>query len=353
MSINFKNRIKTLSEKDFSEILLFRDEYSAKEKLIIDQEARNRFFTNKEFNGADDEYVISGHLVENHGIKHNLVYSGSVAFIVVLVLIFGFIFVKNYKSNSNRNLASSNVNEINETAKANSNSDKNNIANMPVVTGKDDKLNADKNQPQILPEPQKPLNSNVLNAESDKKRADSAIAALKNATETKVEQTSPSNKEISNKVVAINEVDQKEQKTETTENQEAKNTLPEKKVISDKTETQEANSKETFEVSSKQKNQVSDISEISKDNLKLLLQFQYKWANENVARYKFADYYIEQNTKIIFKLNENASDSVNFYRQNHIPKFIDRYWKSLSKELGANFPNTKMDIIFVKFNEEL
>jgi hypothetical protein len=67
MGIAFKKTIKSLSDQGLSELFLSRDEFSGKEISLIEQEARNRFFSNKDFNGDDDEYLGFGNVSKSKG----------------------------------------------------------------------------------------------------------------------------------------------------------------------------------------------------------------------------------------------------------------------------------------------
>lgn len=77
MGIAFKKKIKSLSDQALSELFLSRDEFSGKEISLIEQEARNRFFSNKEFNGEDDEYPGFGIMPKSRGFFTRFVTSGS------------------------------------------------------------------------------------------------------------------------------------------------------------------------------------------------------------------------------------------------------------------------------------
>lgn len=368
MAQSFKIKLQKLSDDEFSEILVNRDLFTGKKLMLLDQEARNRYFSNKEFNGENDVYINPEKTESVFEKVNTMMWVTSIAGVFLIAALF-IVLTRNFFTEKPVELAVNETKAILPEQKS----------AQPDESGyfKPDKQNT------VLPFGEVKTDASSLN---EKQIANSQPSTLQPMTDLSIENqgNAESKKPVEVNLPIQNEIINKEPVSATSgkQDEEKKTSLPENSKqnpsiseINDnrnqiknqagsgsdekrdqKKEQQsiqkESSPTETSKVVSETP-YMFKISELSTEHLRQLVKFQNEWAHIQTTLKGVVDYYVDGNVAIKFILNQPYSDSVNQYQRRIIPILTGKYWKDLEKELGEKFPRTPMQISFVRFDSEL
>lgn len=369
MTQSFKIKIHNLSDDEFSEILVNRDSFSRKELRILDQEARNRYFANREFNGENDVYYNPEVSETPEDKSKNVIILGSLAGVLLLVSLFFFI-SRNQIIEKPVELAI--VNSGNQTDGQNGIISQRTEDNKP----KGENLSSNVENENNALKPPSSDDHNIISStdqsssRTDKSVVDQKLAETHKTQETKIPVVNEVTKEESGNKSTIQKTEEKkaplpevpkkdDPKNMITENVNQTNKKPDN-VSMDQSKIEAQDQKpdndqsptEPSEIASKMPRE-SKISDLSTEHLRQLVKFQNEWADKQTSLKGVEDYYVDGNIAIKFILIQSYSDSVNLYQQRFVPTLTSKYWQDLEKELGAKFPRTPMKISYVKFDAEL
>lgn len=359
MGQSFKLKLEKLTDEEFSELLVNRDMFTGRKLSLIDQEARNRYFSNKDFNGENDAYYNPDILSDQSQIALNLrkvaIVAGGVAFVVLMF----FIVSSLIKQKSEPVLFTENQ-EITQI-------DHSDPMAKEELKAPENKMSSDQNLTtngvQSLPNNDQPQASGVVRiSEPDKMLSESTekpvnhenSQAVKNIETTQqVSQNPPvqiaENKNGKNQGVRGGETVRNTQTANSNQQKEPAD-IKNKPEPEKKSENQKVTVTEEPDTEMNEKSRTSKISNLSTEQLRQLVKFQNEWAFKQTTAKGVIDYYVDGNTAIKFILNQAYSDSVNTFQTRFVPNLTTKYWSDLEIELGKQFPKTSIQIQFVRFD---
>jgi len=361
MAQSFKIKLEQLSDEEFAELLISRDMFSGKKLRLIDQEARNRYFSNKEFNGENDIYLNPGAGYVQAEKTNNIFYFASVSG-VLLVVVLVFFIVKNFiKEDTDQIVTTDNeliVNQSNtiqenkpaiiqyENQNSNTNQDQTNVL---VSVDKDKSQTVDlKQKSEVNPDP-------VISAEAksnpDKNMTIEPGAAIADTEKQQIQVVEDKKAQITEKPKQEPSKTTISDKANSQKNQPdlSKKETPEK--IAEQTKKKESITTKPSQNQNSKPHEFK-IAELSTELMRQLVKFQNEWAFKQTSVKGVVDYYVDANVAIKFILSQPYSDSVSQYQQRYVLNLTGKYWKDLEKELGTQFPRTPMIISFVRFDAE-
>lgn len=369
MAQSFKIKIHKLSDKEFSEILVNRDSFTGKKLRILDQEARNRYFANKEFNGENDVYYNPDVIETVEDKRKNIALITSLAGVLLIVSLF-FLISRNGNNEKSVELAVNNTEapadepkvNINEKPVGNKPEEENLLS--PVV-------DKDKTSTSALSDDgNKILPTNQSTSSPDKSIENQELTDTRKTQETKMPVVNEVIKQEPGKSSTIQKTEEKkaplleepkknDPKNAIIENVNQTNKKPDNGSLDQRkieAQDQKPNNDQSPAESSENVSKLpreNKISDLSTENLRQLVKFQNEWADKQTSLKGVEDYYVDGNIAIKFILNQSYTDSVNQYQQRFVPILTSKYWQDLEKALGAKFPRTPMKISYVKFDTEL
>lgn len=358
MGQSFKLQLEKLTDEEFMQLLVNRDTFTTKKLRMIDQEARNRYFSNKDFNGEKDVYFNPEVKINDPGKGSDWVKISALAGGVVFLVLMFFIISNLVKNDS----VPTQVIEKQELA---------HIDYPKVTDGEENKIP----EKEIISEPvqnqsskdiQPAKNEDIskatsvekiagadqsLSGNADRKENQENIQPVSGKTsEPQTGQNSQKqvveNKNIQNQGVMTSE---STKKTQTHELKQPTDT-GKKSVTVETAEKQKVTKPEEVTKDGDDKPRMYKITDLSTEQLRQLVKFQNEWAFRQTNAKSVIDYYVDGNAAIKFILNQTYSDSVSNYQQRFVPNLTRKYWTEFEKELGNQFPKTSIQIQFVRFD---
>jgi hypothetical protein len=365
----FRNKLKTLSDQDFLDRLIHHDVYPCKYFPAMEKEARNRFFTNRHFNGDNDEYVHPD-TYQPTLVNRGKIVAGSVMIVVLAALTFVLLFTLRHNDLSSVRTTSTERTGTSVNTPAGPSPDKSTVAitaadavkadKTPTVSENKDKPNQEiiaekpaisaKAVPSATPEPthQKQLqwesSYRPLYVIPEKQVQLVATAEVEDNTPDPIDD---------HELLAQNEQPETElaipEKAETEAPAE-----PKQEITKPEPKPEEKPKTEPAAVAAKEP--ISDYSNVSQLTVPLLRQFIpfiNDWAYQQTQQPGIKDYYVENNSLVNLVLTREYSDSLAAFQQQKAAQLMNRYYAALKTALGEEFPQVRINIKFVKYNTDL
>jgi hypothetical protein len=385
----FKNKLKSLDDIEFLNYFRNRDGYSHKLVRMIEQEARNRYFSNKEFNGQDDEYMHPVLESQRKERIHNTIRKSTVSFALVFVMAAAFYFipVDYFPKITYSNVAGQIAQWYGQLGGKPS-------GTVAVTASDDDRKNQEIHVSDIEDREAKPVEKKIhkteveksTNGEMDKKTvvdekpASTAVTTLKSKPQPDIEKPVEIKKDVITHSPVPEPFDKNEQTKTIVENSPEKKIEP--SVAQEKTQEQTAvqppfdselalskdsatalMEKKTTEkdiVRSPDQNEPHQISNeitsaqmLSTSQLRLYIPFLNDWAFKQTRQADITDYFVESNSIVSFKISKEQSAFIETFKDPKTQLLMQSYWKNLDAELGSDFPRIAIEIKFLRFDDDL
>ncbi|NCA83965.1 MAG: hypothetical protein EOM83_00145 [Clostridia bacterium] len=371
----FRNKLKTLSDQDFLDRLTHHDVYPRKYFAAMEQEARSRFFSNRHFNGENDEYVHPDTLQPTLTTRRNIV-TGTIMIVGAAALTIVLLFALRTTDLSSLTTATTNRTNTSINKPASPSPDKNTIAAIDddAETNTASELaNTDlSDQPfsdeksaasadAVSPTPAVISHKKYLTWEAsyrplyvipEKKVVPAATAAETEAIipdEIRDNQLLAQNSEPETESAAAIEAAPK-----VADQPKEEFAKPEPKLEKDIPVAEEKPN--TADNPATAKEPISDYSTVSQLSVPLLrkfIPFINDWAYKQTLQPGIKDYYVENNSLVHLVLTREYSDSVAAFQQQKAAQMMTRYYSALKTSLGEDFPRVPIEIKFVKYNTDL
>jgi len=365
---SFKLKLQKLSDEEFSEIMVNRDLFTGKKLLLLDQEARNRYFTNKEFNGENDVYVNPDVTIPIIDKRTGIYLATSIAGALLIVALFFLVPRYIFTERPDELAVAETEAQINqqETTKVNESGNYKPEEQKKLVPSGEDKENtASSLTKEGISATQSAAPSTIIdkpieNQESaiEKKTQEVNQPIQNDVIKQEPEKVIPPKEAEEKKTLLPDESKKNTPKTDITTNEDQGKNQPgdgsevKSDLIKEQQPSQEEHSPTESKVASETPH-LFKITELSTEHLRQLVKFQNEWAHKQTTVKGVVDYYVDGNVAIKFILSQPYSDSLNQYQRRLVPNLTGKYWKDLEKELGEKFPKTPMQITFVRFDTEL
>jgi len=381
----FKNKLRSLDDIEFLNYLRNKDNYPQKLIGLIEQEARKRYFSNREFNGQDDEYIHPAVQNLNAERKRRLLRKTStlVAFVVI-----AFATVYLMQANFLQNISFSNISEqigqlINNPVQTPPVDDGIIVLTEPDEENDDQKANESEN----LDQNGDLQSSNLQISETQPEKvthqalADyvpSHIVSAPRAVDSRIEPDTEKPKEkivepeiqefapetTSIKTPVKTDLKEEQKVPEKIEKIVGQTTLPAIEAPKISTETDEtavvakipaANEKKPLKEPhiNESEADITNAQMLSNKLLRRYIPFLYDWAQRQTLQAEITDYFIENNSIVSFKISKAHSDFIEDFKETKLQSLMNNYWNSLDNELGKDFPRTTIVIRFLRFDDDL
>jgi hypothetical protein len=376
----FRNKLKTLSDQDFLDKLIHHDVYPHKYYAAMEQEARNRFFSNRYFNGEDDEYINPDSFQPTLATRRNIV-AGTVMLLAVAVLSFVLLYLLNFNDFSSIRAVFVDRADKSLNTSAKPSPDKNTIATTATTAGdkanESNKITApsnNKNNPDQIIDKESATTTDavpeVITVAKQKKYLEWEASyrplyvipekqVISVATAADVEENTPASAE-NNQLLAQN-MQQEIEKAASEKTVTETAATPKQEIIKPEPapETKVAVAEETPKTEPAAvaiKEPISDYSNVSQltvPQLRKFIPFINDWAYQQTQRPGIKDYYIENNSLVNLVLTRDYSDSLAAFQQQKPSQMLNRYYGALKTVLGEDFPRVRIEIKFLKYNADL
>jgi hypothetical protein len=385
----FKNKIRSADDNEFLNYWRNKDKYPQKLIYYIEQEARNRFFSNKDFNGDDDQYVHPVILSQLKTKRRKRLINSSLALSILLLISGLFYFLPSSFYNNltypdfplqiaqwfdgmqltPEPASNGAVAMVNKEKEENAN---NQLVSETKTPATDEAALSDANKEAV----EKPKESNLKPVDQPLTNTDSKVVAAK--TEAVVDESTVKAKDTKNSVengMTNNAATKKStQPTTTAEsatgkiaNLEVAAETPEVKSPAPVTEQPKAaddsgvtkNPEPEVEpvlLKTNLPNEAEDITNaqmLSNALLREYIPFLNDWAFKQTQQKEISDYYVENNSLVNFKITKMYSDSIPAFKDKKLQLLMKNYWESLDATLGPDFPRIAIAIKFLRFDDEL
>ncbi len=374
----FRNKLKTLSDQDFLDKLIHHDIYPRKYYPVIEQEARSRFFSNRHFNGENDNYIHPNTLRPT-ATRKNIV-TGTVMIVAAAVLVFVLLYSLStnhlpYLHTTSASRAGSTIkppadpSPANQSiiAVANEDADNENISTQPetVNPDKSDQIVHDQNsassEPTVASPVENPKRNKYLQWEASYRpiyvTPEKQVVPVE--TPLEAEETTPAPIE-DNQQLAQNTQPEVEPAvpeklvTETTAPAKQEIASPEKPILEKEIPVAEKPNSEPTVVTNKEPlSDYSNVSQLSVPMLRKFIPFINDWAYQQTQMPGIKDYYVENNSLVNLVLTREYSDSLAAFQHQKAPQMMNSYFSALKAKLGEDFPHVQIEIKFLKYNADL
>lgn len=344
---SFKNKLRSLNEDEFIEYLQNKDEYPKKHRPYIAQEARNRYFSNKHFNGDDDQYINpKSQFLRRIRRKKRIKNTSAVLSLLIVATALFFIIQTNPRIGDQFVTIFQSQNKTKENTPLKN--------NAPIVIAKNDealKPQGDKQKKTPIKTEETAADKTAIKPKSKQLEISKTKEQLPSESETDIKkETQKNNSTVPSPPPPIKEQDQKKPtatpvKSEPTAQANEGNTS-----MANKNEIEK-----NPEIKPKKEpiNNLHDASELSTTRLREFIPFLNDWAYQQTNLPGIADYYVENNSIVNFKLTAEYADSIGPFQQHKSKQFIEKYRKDLSTKLGNSFPKIDIKIRFVDSETDL
>jgi hypothetical protein len=365
----FRNKLKTLSDQDFINRLIHHDVYPRKYFPAMEQEARNRFFTNRHFNGDNDEYVHPDTYQPTLANRGKIV-AGTVMIVVLAALTFVLFFT--LRNNDPSPIRTTSVDHTSTPVytPADPSPEKSTVAVTTADATKTDKTpevseNKDKPDQKIIAE--KPAISakavSSVTPEPNQQKYlqwESSYRPLYVIPEKQVNPIATAKAEENtpdpiddNELLAQNE----QPETELAIPEKAITELPvepKQEITKPEPKPEEKPKTEPATVAAKEPiSDYSNVSQLTVPQLRQFIPFINDWAYQQTQQPGIKDYYVENNSLVNLVLTREYSDSLAAFQQQKASQMMNRYYAALKTALGEEFPQVRINIKFVKYNTDL
>lgn len=386
ISWTFKNKIRSADDNEFLQFWRNKDNYPQKLIYLIEQEARNRFFSNKDFNGEDDQYVHPVIMSQQKIKQRKRLINSSLALSVLLLVSGVFLLLPSSFYNTfsypdvpvqiaqwfNGIRFVPDPAEVQPVAMMEEDKEENAVEVLPddnktsapdAAPGKAVKKDIEKDiKPTVIPsdKPVKLSDSKAPDTKSEgaAKPADAhAMQPKKNvtnppsdieATKAKAKTTTPAEVE-SGKISTI-------VTTQGTSVESTPTPVAEQPKVVEATVSKPEPKVEPSVPKTATPGNVEDITNaqmLSNTLLREYIPFLNDWAFKQTQLPEISDYYVENNSLVNFKITKMYSDSIPAFKNEKLQMLMKNYWKNLDAELGTDFPRIAIAIKFIRFDDDL
>jgi hypothetical protein len=385
----FKNKIRSADDNEFLNYWRNKDKYPQKLIYYIEQEARNRFFSNKDFNGDDDIYVHPVILsqLKNNRRKRLLKISLTLSVLLLISGLFYFL-PSSFYSNFTYPVIPVQIAQWFDGMQLKPDPATNNAVAM-VEKEKDENTKtplATESKTPVTDEAavtdaiedivEKPKQADLQPVGQPGKNTDSKVAgdkpeALANASTVKKKDTKNSVANRGTISAAPKKVTEPtttpESETGIIANPDISTETPEvnpptpvtdqPKVADDAGTTTKPEPKvEPVALKTDLPQDSEDITNaqmLSNTLLREYIPFLNDWAFKQTQQQEISDYYVENNSLVNFKITKMYSDSIPVFKDEKLQMLMNNYWESLDVVLGSDFPRIAIAIKFIRFDDDL